>query len=299
MKTKKWYKIQAKSDEVAEISIFGDIGDSFWSAGVTPDDFKKEFDAIRGSKSIKVFINSYGGDVFDGFTIYNIIASERPKVSVEVLGIAASAASAIALAGSSLLMREGSFFMIHNAWGMAMGPADEMRKMAEVLDKISGELISLYENHSDLDEKQIRAYMDDEKWFTAAEAVEAGFADEIGETVEAAASIAIDTKKYAYKHVPAEIAGSAEKDMKPPETIRDLEAALRDLGYSKKESVMIAAAGFEADRRDSEPEPDQRDSDADVVETERIVDPCTTLKGLFSARKIEQLKDRLSTRGIT
>ena len=299
MKTKKWYKIQAKSDEVAEISIFGDIGASFWDDGVTAKDFKKDFDTIKGAKEIHVLINSYGGDVFEGIAIYNIIASERPKVKTEILGIAASAASIIALAGSNMTMHEGSSFVIHNAWGVTIGTADEMRKMAEFLDKVSGELINIYINHSDLDEKQIKEYMNNETCFTAQEAFDAGFADEIDEAVAAVASISVNQNKYGYKHIPAEIAASAEKDMKPPETIRDLEAALRDLGYSKKESVMIAAAGFEADRRDSEPEPDQRDSDADVVETERIVDPCATLKGLFSAHKIEQLKDRLSTRGVT
>lgn len=296
-KKTKWYKIQAKSDDIAEISIFGDIGNSFFAPGVTPEDFKKDFDAVKDSKEIRVLVNSPGGDVFDGITIYNIIASERPKVKVEILGLAASAASVIALAGSSLKMHEGSFFMIHNAWGIAMGPADEMRKMADILDKISGELINIYENQSALDEKQIKEYMNNETWFTAEEALEAGFADEIGEAVEAAASVAIDQRIYAYKHIPAEIAASADDKKNPPDTIRDFEAALRDLGYSKKEAVKIAATGFEADRGDPEPEPERRDSVADVVETDRIVDPGATLKSRFEARKIELLKARLSNRG--
>ena len=296
-KKTKWYKIQAKNDDTAEISIFGDIGNSCWAPGVTPEDFKKDFDAVKDSKEIRVLVNSPGGDVFDGITIYNIIASERPKVKVEILGLAASAASVIALAGSSLKMHEGSFFMIHNAWGIAMGPADEMRKMAEILDKISGELINIYENQSDLDEKQIKEYMNDETWFTAEEAVEAGFADEIGEAVEAAASVAIDQRIYAYKHVPERFQAHADENKEPPDNIRDFEAALRDLGYSRKESVKIAANGFEADQRDSVPEPEQRDSVADVVETERIVDPIATLKDMFSARANEQLKSMLNNRG--
>ena len=73
MKAKKWYKIQAKSDDVVEISIFGDIGESFWGGGITAEDFKKDFDDVKAAKEIHVLINSYGGDVFDGIAIYNII----------------------------------------------------------------------------------------------------------------------------------------------------------------------------------------------------------------------------------
>ena len=168
--------------------------------------------------------------------------------------------------------------------------------MANTLDTISGELINIYENHSDLDKTQIISYMDEEKWFSAEAALEAGFADEIDKT-KAAASIAVDPK-YGYKHIPAEIAGDVENsEVKPPDNIRDFETALRDLGFSRKDAVKIAAQGFEADQRDSEPEPEQRDSVADVVETTRGVDPVTALRPKFDARKREQLKERLSNRG--
>lgn len=293
-----WYKIQNKADEVAEISIFGDIGASFWGDGVTPKDFKKDFDAVSDANEIHLLINSYGGNVFDGIAIYNIIASERKKVRVEILGVAASAASIIALAGSKLTMHEGSFFMIHNAWGMAIGPADEMRKMADTLDKISGELINIYANHSDLDEKEIIGYMNNETWFTAEAALEAGFADEVDEQVAAAASISVDQKTYGYKHVPEEIKADAEDSGKnPPDNIRDYEALLRDAGYSRKEAKRIAAEGFEADQRDAEPEAPQRDVAEDVVETDRVVDPVATLRDMFANRDIDGLRDMLNNRG--
>jgi ATP-dependent Clp endopeptidase proteolytic subunit ClpP len=297
-KNTNWYKIQTKADDVAEISIFGDIGASFWGDGVTPEAFKKDFDAIKDAKEIHLLINSPGGNVFDGIAIYNIIASARQKVQTEILGIAASAASIIALAGSRLTMHEGSFFMIHNAWGLAMGPADEMRKMADTLDKISGELINIYANHSDLDEKEIISYMNNETWFTAEEAYEAGFADEVDEQVPAAASISVDPKIYGYKHVPDEIkANAADSEKNPPDNIRDLEALLRDAGYSRKDAKRIAATGFEADQRDAEPEAPQRDVAEDVVETDRVVDPVATLRDMFANRDIDGLRDMLNNRG--
>ena len=266
---KTWYKIQAKSDDVAEISIFGDIGESWWGDSVTAADFKKDFDAIKDSKEIHVLVNSYGGDVFEGIAIYNIIASERPKVSVEVLGIAASAASIIALAGASLVIDESAMFMIHNVWTFAAGDANDFRKVADELDKIGGQLVNIYERHSDLSAGEIQEFMDEETWFTADEAVEHGFADESVEHEAAAASVSIDSK-YAYKHVPERFRGNAEGNKKPPETIRDLEALLRDAGYSRKVSTDIAAHGFETDQRDAGPEDDQRDSEPPEEETEVI-----------------------------
>ncbi len=265
MKAKKWYKIQAKDDS-AEISIFGDIGMSWWGDSITAADFKKDFDAIKNKASIKVLINSPGGDVFDGIAIYNIIASERAKVSVEVLALAASAASIIALAGSSLKIDTGGFFMIHNPWTWAAGSADDLRESADLLDKIGGELVNIYEAQSDLSAKEIKDFMDEDKWFTADEAIEAGFADESVEHEAVAASVSINPK-YAYKHIPERFQGSAE-DKEPPDTIRDFEGFLRDSGFSRKKSVDIAAHGFETDQGDPGTEDDQRDSDPPEEETE-------------------------------
>ena len=266
VKSSKWYKIKAKEDS-AEISIFGDIGASWFGDSVTAADFKKDFDAVKDKASIHILINSPGGDVFDGIAIYNIIATEREKVSVEVMALAASAASIIALAGSSLTIDTAGFFMIHNPWSWAMGGADDMRETADLLDKIGGELVNIYEAHSDLSADEIQEYMDADTWFTADEAVEAGFADEQIEHEAVAASVSVDSR-YAYKHVPERFQGSAEGNKKPA-TIRDFEAYLRDSGFSKKESVAIAAHGFETDQGEPEPEESQGDPVDAVDEAER------------------------------
>ena len=99
-----WYKISAQG-ETAEISIFGDIGASWFDDSVSLADFKKDFDAVKDAASIRLLINSPGGSVMDGIGIYNLISSIRQKVTVEVLGMAASIASIVALAGKELVMK--------------------------------------------------------------------------------------------------------------------------------------------------------------------------------------------------
>ena len=245
----KWYRISAKADE-AEISIFGDIGSGFFS-DVTVAEFKPEWDKIKSKSKIHVLIDSPGGNPFAGIAIYNIIASEREKVDIEVIGLAASAASIIALAGSSLTIAEAAFFMIHNAAGLVIGTGDDMRAMAGNLDKINGEMISVYEAYSDLTRDEIQEAMDAETWYTAAEAVEAGFATEAVDNGEIAASV-FDLARYKYAHVPSEML-AAVKPEAFPDSIRDFESFLRDAGASRNDAKKIAAHGF-SQREVEEPE---------------------------------------------
>ena len=262
---KKWYNIQAAADDTAEISIFGDIGASWWNDSITASDFKKDFDEIKDSANIKISINSPGGNVFDGLTIYNIIATVREKVDIEVMGVAASISSIIALAGKSLAIREGAFFMIHNPSGMVWGTSAEMREMADTLDKIAGEFINIYKGHSDLSAEELKDYMDAETWFTAKEAEEAGFADDITESEEIAAHIGVDVNQYAYRNVPDAIRNDAG-EIELPATVREFEGFLREAGYPKKEAVAIASHGFEAGR-DAGPEPGEPDLSEGEQET--------------------------------
>ena len=245
----KWYRIIAKADE-AEISIFGDIGG--WWGETDVASFKTDWDAIKNKKSITVLVNSPGGDVFDGIAIYNIIASEREKVDVEVIGLAASAASIVALAGATLAMDDGSHFMIHNASGVVWGTGDDMRDMADTLDKISASLIDIYEANSDLSRKEIQAAMDAETWYSADEAVEAGFATATVGNGEIAARF--DLARYRYAHVPSEMLENAEPETFP-DSIRDFETFLREAGASRTDAKRIAAHGF-TQRDVEEPEGD-------------------------------------------
>ena len=177
-----WYDFQNKA-EVVEISIYDEIGDYGTSAKQFIDDLKSV-----GSKDITIRMNSVGGSVFDGLSIYNVLRSHQGYVKVKIEGLSASIASIIALAGDDIEMAENGFFMIHNPFGKSMGGADDMRKTADLLDKIKQELINIYANKTQLSEETISSMMDEETWLTSQEAKEMGFIDTITEPIKVAAS---------------------------------------------------------------------------------------------------------------
>jgi len=117
---KSWYAFAGNSSEV-EISILDEIG----GFGITVQDFKAEFDRVKNASRVRLLINSPGGDVTSGTAIYNLLVSIREKVSVEIIGLAASIASIIALAGKEKpVIHEGAFFMIHDPFAVSWGTAD-------------------------------------------------------------------------------------------------------------------------------------------------------------------------------
>ena len=157
------------------MDIFGPIGG--WD-GITAAKFKQALDEHGANASeIIVNINSPGGDVFDGVSIHNLLVSHDANVTTRVYGLAASAASVIAIAGDTVEMGEGSFLMIHNAWSLAMGDTREMAKMSRTLAAIDKELAASYAAHTGIDTDEIKSMMDAETWISAADAVDQGFAD--------------------------------------------------------------------------------------------------------------------------
>lgn len=200
---KDWFRIvfdAAKDPTSAEIHITDIIGgwiDELWGGGsgvVTAKGFLADLSALPETvKSIKVHINSPGGDVFGGVQIAQALRSERLKGrSVETIvdGLAASSASVVAMAGSPLTMSDTAILMIHNPSSYAFGNAAEMRTVAEELDKIrDAALIPAYQWHSTKDPQEIAALMDATTWMDADEAIEMGFADRKVEGLKAAASI--------------------------------------------------------------------------------------------------------------
>jgi ATP-dependent protease ClpP protease subunit len=248
---KKWYKITARDDS-AEVSIFGDIGSSWWGDSVTLADFKAEFDKIRDKAEIRVLLNSPGGDVMDGMGIYNLLSGVRQKVTIEVLGMAASIASIIALAGKELVMGEGSFYMIHNPITFALGGSGDLRKAADLLDTVRGQMVGIYAQRTALTSEEIEAAMDGETWYTAEQAVEAGFASSVADYGDTEMVASYDISKYRYAHVPVEMIAD-EKPSEMPANIREFEDRVRGMGFSKREAVAIASHGF-AHRDDAEAE---------------------------------------------
>ncbi len=193
MSWRRYFTIKNQGKEKAEILIYGLIGESMFVDGIGAKTFASELKALGDVKEISLRINSPGGSVFEGLTIYNLLMAHKAQKTVYVDGIAGSIASVIAMCGK-VLMPENATMMIHNPMGMVAGNADDMRKMADDLDKIKTGIVSAYRNKCNKPDEMIADLMNEETLMTAAEAVGNGFADEMLEPVQMAASY--DLAKY-------------------------------------------------------------------------------------------------------
>ena len=195
-----WYRMQAATpDAPAEVMIYDEIG---WY-GVTAADFVNDLKAIDGD-AITVRLNSPGGDVYDGIAILNALRGHKAKITTVVDGLAASAASFIAMAGDEIVMGRNSELMIHDAWGYAIGNAAEVRKIADDLDRASDNIASIYADRAGGTAEEWRAVMRTETWYSAQEAVDAGLADRVvqppaedDDDTEAKASFDLSIFNYA------------------------------------------------------------------------------------------------------
>ena len=184
MKRKFWNWIKNDADEALGIPetrtlmLNGEISDETWYGDeVTPALFRDELNA--GTGDIIVWINSPGGDVFAAAQIYNMLMDYRGNVTVKIDGLAASAASVIAMAGTEVLMSPVAMMMIHNPATVAIGDAGEMRKAIDMLSEVKESIMNAYEIKTNLSRARISHLMDAESWFNATKAVELGFADGI------------------------------------------------------------------------------------------------------------------------
>jgi ATP-dependent protease ClpP protease subunit len=181
------YSPRASVHEPAVLQIFDQIGeDWFGGSGISAKAFSDALQSV-GPGPLVVEINSPGGNVWDGLAIYNMLRGRQAPVTTRVVGIAASIASVIALAGDSIEMAEASLFMIHDPSGMVAGTSDDMRKMANALDQHAEILAGIYTKRTGKTSAQIRAAMTAETWFTAQEAIQFGLADKTTEQLAMAA----------------------------------------------------------------------------------------------------------------
>lgn len=178
MKQKFWNWVRNEAEEERTLVLNGQISDETWFGDeVTPKLFQKELDA--GTGNITVWINSPGGDVFAAAQIYNMLMEYKEDVTVKVDALAASAASVIAMAGTTVLMSPVAMMMIHNPMTIAIGDSKEMQKAGEMLDEVKESIMNAYEIKTGLNRTKISHLMDAESWFNAKKAVELGFADGI------------------------------------------------------------------------------------------------------------------------
>ena len=181
-----WYTIRARASG-AEVLIYDEIG----AYGVSAKGFLAELGALPDRVPIDLRLNSPGGSVFDAVAIYNALQRHDGTITVWIDGIAASAASYVAMAGDEIVMPENAFLMIHDPSGIVMGTAADMREMAGTMDKIAGSMIRGYAARSGRSEEEIAALMAAETWFDAEAAITAGLATRMVEPVRIAASFDI------------------------------------------------------------------------------------------------------------
>lgn len=178
--SRKWYDIKTITDKTsaitgAEVYIYDEIG----YFGITAQDFVKEIQSLAVQEII-LHLNTPGGEVFDGIAIFNTLRDHQAKVTVVVDSLAASIGSVIAMAGDVVIMAKNSTMMIHEGQGLCIGNAADMSAMAELLNKTSDNIASIYADRAGGTVADWRALMMAETWYTAEEAVKAGLADQVG-----------------------------------------------------------------------------------------------------------------------
>lgn len=187
------FRIENKTQTTAEIIIYADIGDSWWGDSVTAKSFSDELKELPDTvNQIDVRINSPGGDVFQGVSIYNRLKQHKANITVYIDGLAASIASIIALAGDEVVMGEGSLFMIHRPLTMAFGNASDLEETINRLDDVEEQLVNIYRRKTGLDRSEIKTMLAAETWLDADQALEYGFVDKKmaeDEAIDIAASL--------------------------------------------------------------------------------------------------------------
>ena len=159
------------------ITMFDSIGENYWTGGgITAKKVASQLRAI-GERPVEVQINSPGGDVFEGIAIYNVLREHPQAITVKVMGMAASAASIIAMAGDTIEIGAASFIMIHNTWVVAAGNRHDMREVGDWLEPFDQALVDVYAARTGQEPKAIAKWMDDETFMSGSLAIERGFAD--------------------------------------------------------------------------------------------------------------------------
>jgi ATP-dependent protease ClpP protease subunit len=179
----KFYALEKTGDNETTIHLYDEVG----AFGAGSKDFLADLGKLDG-EHIHLRINSPGGSVIEGTAIYNALRRHQGGLTVHIDALAASMASVIAMAGAPVYMADNALMMIHNPWTVSMGDSDQLRREADLLDKLKSTLVNAYKRKSGMEEKEIAQMMDKETWLDAVEAVALGFADAIEEGVAAAAT---------------------------------------------------------------------------------------------------------------
>lgn len=268
---KRYYQLETSGD-AANLTIYGDITSYKWQeSDVSSYDLSKQLSELQGVKQINVYINSYGGEVSEGLAIYNALKRHSAHVTTHCDGMACSIASVVFMAGDTRVMGSASLLMIHNAWSALAGNAKEMRKMADDLDKITAASVAAYMEHVTLSEVQLKHKMDAETWVTPSEALEWGFATQIGDKDMPNQLFA----QSARKSLMALVKQATEDD----EEDEDAETPQNEPETQDEE----ADNNEDSDDSEGESEPENEPDDDEQDEQNKDPDPAQKWSGFFNA----------------
>lgn len=220
---------QNEESKTIDIYIYGDITSWDWSEkDISSYTLSKQLEQLEDVENINIYINSYGGEVAEGLAIYNMLKRHKAKVTTYADGFACSIASVIFAAGDERIMYDTSLLMIHNAWAYTAGNANELKKQAEDLDKITQASVNAYMGIVNIEEEELKQMLDDETWINSDEALEKGFVTQI---------IKADEKTVATQSVRNKL---FQKMVKEPEKI-----AVANVKFSKEDMEEIVQKEIE------------------------------------------------------
>lgn len=239
------FNFTASANKTPVLSLMDEIG--FW--GMQSKDFRDQLSKVEGD-SLIVEIDSPGGDVFAGLAMYNMLKNSGKTITTRVAGVAASAASIVAMAGDEIEMPANTFMMVHNPWGVVVGNADDMREQADVLDKIGNSLTNTYVARTGRSEDEIKAMLAKDTWLTADECLEQGFCTKITDKIEAQAKFDMDRADlpenvravYAARRQANPPAPAASTVMPPADLAEELTALCKTSGLEAYAAQFIVAA---------------------------------------------------------
>jgi len=212
--------------KTAEVLLYEDIGGWF---GITADSFIKEIKQLKDVSTINLRINSNGGNVFDGVTIYNYLKSHQARVEIDIDGLAASIASIIAMAGDEVRMAENAWMMIHDPWIVTGGTAEDLRKQADTMDGIRETLLDTYMVRSSVSREDMSAMMAEETWLNSTEAANVGLADTLTKEMAVAAHVHKEWFKNAPDALDAErVIAVPESKISEPDAPKPITAEQKD-----------------------------------------------------------------------
>lgn len=211
----KFWNFKKAGEKTGELMLYGEISDTSWYGDeVTPKQFREELAAMGELEKLHVYVNSPGGDVFAGFSIYNAIKMSAAEVVAHVDGLAASAASIICMAADKIIMPKSATMMIHNASSIACGGKERLRKVADELERIDGQIADIYANRCGIDKKTAEDMMSAETWMSGEEAYAAGFCDEV-EDLKAVACAGIEKYENIYHNMPKAVKQEPQAPTEP------------------------------------------------------------------------------------